>query len=240
MPSSRSQILALTTLPLLAFALPQPQADTWGGAQSEAAGAGAYTWGEASPSAGSGQWAAQTPADTWGATTTPADAWAATTAAPALASQPAESPYNPSAWLTQVTYPAGCEQWANPCPSGAIIAGGGSVATPTDAATWDASAPFSNANTIYTTQTNSVGIITGMPSVGAGVTEGSSMVTSVSPVVAPSSSSSTSINVFGANATNTPSATTSSGFAQETTNSAAGLKASAALCAIVAVVAAFL
>jgi hypothetical protein len=30
----------------------------------------------------------------------------------------------PVNWQTQVTWPAGCESWANPCPPGAIIVGG--------------------------------------------------------------------------------------------------------------------
>jgi hypothetical protein len=65
-----------------------------------------------------------------------------------------------AAWESSVTWPAGCELWANPCPSGAIISGGGV-------------AGYTNGFTSYLTETNSDGIITGMPpvaTVAAGVT----------------------------------------------------------------------
>jgi hypothetical protein len=234
MPSSR-QIISIALIPL-AFALPQPQNGAWGASETTEA-------------AGTDTWAASTAADTWGAgTATAADTWAATTAAPAVSE--ATGAYNPSAWLTQVTYPAGCQSWANPCPSGAVIAGGGEATaaapTVTDSAAWGSSdASYTNGFTSFTTMTNSEGIITGMPSkatIAAGVTTTPSFQTSMASMSSAASSAST-IDVFGANATTTtPSAssTTSSGFAQESGNSAAGLKASAALCALAAIMASIL
>ncbi|KIW02881.1 uncharacterized protein PV09_05931 [Verruconis gallopava] len=54
-------------------------------------------------------------------------------------------------WESQVTWPAGCEEWANPCPSGAHISGG-------------SIAGYTNGFTSFLTETNSNGVITGMPS----------------------------------------------------------------------------
>jgi len=74
-----------------------------------------------------------------------------------------------ASWESEVTWPAGCESWANPCPPGAKISGGGV-------------AGYTNGFTSYLTETDSNGVITGMPTkatVAAGVTEApSTMLTS--------------------------------------------------------------
>lgn len=238
MPSSR-QILSLTLLPL-AFALPQPQtADTgaWGAGSTPAVDGGV------SPAAGGDTWGASPTAavDSWAASPTAVggEGWAATTVAPVAGSAGVATPYDPNAWETQVTYPAGCQTWANPCPSGAIQAPGTEVApTATGSAAWEASGPYTNGFTSYLTQTNSAGIVTGGPSVqtvAAGVSSTPSMQTTVAP-----GSSSTSIDVFGANATTSSPTGTSTGFAQQTDNAAVGLKTSAALGALAAAIAVLL
>jgi hypothetical protein len=64
-------------------------------------------------------------------------------------------------WESQVTWPAGCESWANPCPPGAKISGGGV-------------AGYTNGFTSFLTETDSNGVITGMPTkatIAAGVSE---------------------------------------------------------------------
>jgi hypothetical protein len=124
-------------------------------------------------------------------------------------------------WETIVTWPAGCESWANPCPAGAHVAGGGAAATGTVKAAAAASGsvsvsnsdePYENPFTIYTTMTNSDGVITGMPpvaTVAAGVTDA----TTLSTVTRTSSSSSSSFS-FNAGAS-------SSAAARPTANAAA-------------------
>lgn len=114
-------------------------------------------------------------------------------------------------WETQVTWPAGCESWANPCPPGAHISGGSIAGGSTN--TGEESG-YTNAFTSYTSMTNSEGVITGMPSkatVAAGVTNsaGSTLQTLVvsssqsaqSSFVTPtgSSGSSTTSNEFSVN-----------------------------------------
>ena len=113
------------------------------------------------------------------ATTTTA---AAITAAPAA---PIQTYTGTGDWATAVTWPAGCESWANPCPPGAPIAGGGVAGgahTATDKPQGTGStAPYENGFTSYTTMTDANGVITGMPpkaTIPAGVTA-STLVTSV-------------------------------------------------------------
>ncbi|KAF2429641.1 hypothetical protein EJ08DRAFT_271234 [Tothia fuscella] len=83
-------------------------------------------------------------------------------------------------WQTAVTWPAGCEKWANPCPAGAAQVGGGHAATgtgyiqPTITAVVGSatSIAYENGFTSYTTMTDENGVITGMPSkatIAAGV-----------------------------------------------------------------------
>jgi hypothetical protein len=91
-------------------------------------------------------------------------------------------------WQTVVTWPAGCESWANPCPSGAHVAGGGKTTTETATGT----ASYENGFTSYTTMTDANGVITGMPSkatIPAGVimTQGTTLVTAVKSAVGNSS-----------------------------------------------------
>jgi hypothetical protein len=89
-------------------------------------------------------------------------------------------------WQSAVTWPAGCETWANPCPPGAHISGGGVAGGKTGAVPYSQmsvtanageSAPpsgYENGFTSYTTMTNSDGVITGMPpkaTIAAGVSD---------------------------------------------------------------------
>lgn len=71
-------------------------------------------------------------------------------------------------WQMQVTWPVGCESWANPCPPGAHISGGGIAG----GASATSSGEYTNGFTSYLTETDSNGVITGMPTkvtVAAGV-----------------------------------------------------------------------
>jgi hypothetical protein len=71
-------------------------------------------------------------------------------------------------WQASVTWPAGCEAWANPCPAGAHISGGGIAG----GAGATGSSAYENGFTSYTTMTDANGVITGMPpkaTVAAGV-----------------------------------------------------------------------
>jgi hypothetical protein len=102
-------------------------------------------------------------------------------------------------WQSAVTWPAGCETWANPCPPGAHIVGG-ATATGGAAGTATGTDSYENGFTSYTTMTDSNGVITGMPpkaTIAAGVT------------VKPSSNSSVTLKTL----TSSPgSSGTSSGF----------------------------
>ena len=110
-----------------------------------------------------------------------------TTAAPVVvvSSPPSTQTYvAPGNWETAVTWPAGCESWANPCPAGAHVAGGGtagahaSTEKPQGTGT---TAPYENGFTSYTTMTDANGVITGMPpkaTIAAGVSA-STLVTAV-------------------------------------------------------------
>lgn len=120
----------------------------------------------------------------WQAATQVAATWVATTPAALAATGKAQTGTAAAAgdWQTVVTWPAGCEKWANPCPPGAPIVGGGvagghaatghvqpTVTADVGAAT---SLAYENGFTSYTTQTDENGVITGMPSkatVAAGV-----------------------------------------------------------------------
>jgi hypothetical protein len=105
-----------------------------------------------------------------------------TTTAALVATAKAQTGTVAADWQTVVTWPAGCEKWANPCPPGAPIAGGGVAgghtatgrAQPTVTADVGAatSLAYENGFTSYTTMTDENGVITGMPSkatVAAGV-----------------------------------------------------------------------
>ena len=127
-------------------------------------------------------------------------------------------------WESQVTWPAGCEPWANPCPPGAKISGGGV-------------AGYTNGFTSYTTETDSNGVITGMPTkatIAAGVSE-AAQPTTMSTISAAS-------NATLATSSRSPTRS-SSGFSVQT-QSASGATANAAFTAsgliIVGAVMAFL
>ena len=172
LPSSSLLITSLLTAQTLAFAIPNPFALASGTTSS-----GAYQQ-PTSTTAESGQY--QTPAtyESDGAGITP-------TQPPAYA--PTGSPTGNAApnWETIVTWPAGCETWANPCPPGAHISGGSTAG--------DAS--YTNGFTSYTTMTNSEGVITGMPSV-ATVAAGISTTLSTATVGAASSGANDSSGTF--------------------------------------------
>ena len=55
--------------------------------------------------------------------------------APAVTAAPSASVAAPVDWTTAVTWPAGCESWANPCPKGAMTSG---VAPTAAVLTWPA------------------------------------------------------------------------------------------------------
>lgn len=134
-----------------------------------------------------------------------------TPVAQAVATPAANS--NPDAWQKSVTWPAGCQSWANPCPSGAIIAGGGVAAAATNNPANPAitpTAPYSNDFTSYTTQTDSRGVITGMPSVAT-----------VAAGVSSSASTTLTTSVRGNLTTTQRSSSTQSGFSQSTSRPAA-------------------
>lgn len=168
---------------------------------------------------------------------------AATTIAPIVATSAA-----PVNWETAVTWPAGCESWANPCPAGALTSGMAPTPTavtwPAGCQTWadpcpatalvSAGEPYSNPFTSYTTMTNSAGIITGMPSVATSaggvasvlseqsVAEGAtSSPTTLKTAI--SSGASSSVVMLSASATSfqSASATTDNTFSQATFSAAA-------------------
>lgn len=124
-------------------------------------------------------------------------------------------------WESQVTWPAGCESWANPCPSGAKISGGGV-------------AGYTNGFTSYTTETDSNGVITGMPAVatvGAGVSVASNASTTLSTITESVRTLSTT--------TRNPSSTQSGFVVQSATSNGAGSLAVFGSSSLVVVAAAF-
>ena len=156
--------------------------------------------------AAGGQWGASAPAaNQWTQAATPTIVVSAPTQAPPAAS---------GDWQLSVTWPAGCEKWANPCPPGAPISGGGIAggATASGAGTKSYENPF----TSYTTLTNSAGVITGMPAVStvpAGVSNTASGSTLSTAVRSGAISTTARANLSA-------SATTRAGFSVETTTSA--------------------
>jgi hypothetical protein len=179
-----------------------------------------------------GMWhpAGQDQASTWAPTATLAAAsWksseTATKATTKAVAATVATPVAGADWQTAVTWPAGCELWANPCPPGAKIAGATGTAS------------YENPFTSYTTMTDENGVITGMPpkaTVAAGVTAKSTSNSSVTlKTLTSTSGSSTTVSGFnfGSSATARPSTVT--------TNGAAGLRTSFLLGAV-AVVAALL
>lgn len=118
-------------------------------------------------------------------------------------------------WETQVTWPAGCESWANPCPAGAHISGGSVAGGSTNTAE---ESGYTNAFTSLTSMTNSVGIITGMPSkatVAAGVTSSAGSTLQTLAVSNSQSAQSSIVTPTGSSGT----ATTSSEFSVNTASS---------------------
>ncbi|TID14278.1 hypothetical protein E2P81_ATG09158 [Venturia nashicola] len=101
---------------------------------------------------------------------------------------PAVSPTVPTPaatgdWQTAVTWPAGCELWANPCPAGAHVNGGATVPAATVTGTANTTTPYENGFTSYTSMTDANGVITGMPAkatIAAGVTGKASNSTTLS------------------------------------------------------------
>jgi len=192
--SSSLLITSLLTAQTLAIAIPNPFALAYGTTSS-----GGYQQ-PTSTTAESGQY--QTPAtynggpesDGAGITPTQQPTYAVTSA-------PNASPTGSAVpnWETIVTWPAGCETWANPCPPGAHIAGGSTAG--------DAS--YTNGFTSYTTMTNSEGVITGMPSVA---TVAAGMSTTLSTATAGAASSGANDDSSSTFAVPTGSSTTTNGF----------------------------
>lgn len=97
-------------------------------------------------------------------------------------------------WQSAVTWPAGCELWANPCPSGAHVIGGATATGAAATGTATGTTSFENGFTSYTSMTDANGVITGMPSkatIAAGVTGKVSNSTTLSTRTVSSGSSST-------------------------------------------------
>ncbi|KPI44247.1 uncharacterized protein AB675_8593 [Cyphellophora attinorum] len=76
---------------------------------------------------------------------------------------PSPSAAAPVDWATVVTWPAGCESWANPCPAGAKTSGVAPTPAAEAPATWSSDPNYTNGFTSYLTETDSNGVITGMP-----------------------------------------------------------------------------
>ena len=179
MPSS---VLLSSLLVLVAtvngLALPQPNAE---------AQTGGYNNGQPSQPYGnpSGYMTATYGAGGAGVATAP-------TPYPVYSSQASQA--SQGGWEYSVTWPAGCQTWANPCPSGAHISGGSAAG----------GAAYTNGFTSYLTETNSQGVITGMPSVatvGAGVTPSSS--SSKATITTPTGTTSTTATAFSVSGTST-------------------------------------
>lgn len=182
------------------------------------------------PVADDGMWhaAGQAQASTWAPTaTTPFSQMTVTakdgvTATGSKVTTPAVAPTALTSaatgdWQSAVTWPAGCELWANPCPSGAHIVGGATVTSAAATGTATGTASYENGFTSYTTMTDANGIITGMPpkaTIAAGVTAKVSNSTTLSTRTSSSGSSSTG-------AFSQPSATRAA-----SSNGAAGLSVS--------------
>jgi hypothetical protein len=166
---------------------------------------------------------------------------AVTTPAVITAAPIAPTSAAPVNWETAVTWPAGCETWLNPCPAGALTSGvapsPAAVTWPAGCQTWanpcpasaiiSAASPYENPLTSYTTMTNSVGIITGMPPVAtsaggvASVLSEQSMAVATSSMMTMVSSGESSIVSPTASATQNASATTDNSFSQATFSGAA-------------------
>ncbi|KAE9969083.1 hypothetical protein BLS_008245 [Venturia inaequalis] len=185
LPSSLILSILLLTTKSLSAPAPAPVADDgmWhpaGQAQAStwAATATTPTW-QGSTISGAGVPYSQMTATAPGSqTTTPAVAPTALTSAAS------------GTWQTAVTWPAGCELWANPCPPGAHVIGGATVT----GATATGTASYENGFTSYTSMTDANGVITGMPpkaTVAAGVTGHASNSTTLSTKTGSSGSSST-------------------------------------------------
>ncbi|KAF2399330.1 hypothetical protein EJ06DRAFT_531648 [Trichodelitschia bisporula] len=148
----------LPLLPALTLASPQNGAYTWqplGGSPSIPAG---IPYAQMASNAPAPQHApSQAAAASWGApsvlaaslapTPTPVASW--TPAASVVA-----SPAAGGDWQTAVTWPAGCETWANPCPPGAHIAGGSIVGGKAAATAVVSPAAASSATTLATMKGN--------------------------------------------------------------------------------------
>jgi membrane-associated protease RseP (regulator of RpoE activity) len=170
---SSTSALALPFANPFAHADAEPQTSTynngqWTTAATQQYGGGATTsaaasWQATSSAAAGASWTATSAAYSQVTITGQSAATAVTSAPHATGSAAA------GGWEQSVTWPAGCQTWANPCPSGAHVSGGSVVGG--QAATSEASG-YTNGFTSYTTMTNSDGVITGMPSkatVAAGV-----------------------------------------------------------------------
>lgn len=186
LPSSLIFSILLLTTPSLSAPAPAPVADD--GMWHPAGQAQASTWAPTAttPTAGAGvPYSQMTVTAKDGVTsskvTTPVVAPTALTSAAA------------GDWQTAVTWPAGCELWANPCPSGAHVIGGATV-TGAISGTATGTASYENGFTSYTTMTDANGVITGMPpkaTLAAGVTAKVSNSTTLSTITSSSGSSST-------------------------------------------------
>jgi hypothetical protein len=135
-------------------------------------------------------------ATSWHATTTAA---VAVTKATTVATAAAAS----GDWQSVVTWPSGCHSWANPCPSDAIVSG----------------ATYTNGFTSYTTETDSNGVITGMPAkatVAAGVS--ASTLSTAAKATSDSDSSAAATTIVAAAAS---SKTSSGSFSFSTTKAKA-------------------
>jgi hypothetical protein len=171
----------------------------------------------------------------------------ATTAAVAVSKATTLAQAASADWQTAVTWPAGCESWANPCPAGAHISGGavatGVASQLTVTGIDGVTTPYENGFTSYTTMTDSNGVITGMPAkatVAAGVTA-NTLSTAVAKATGNSSVASGSLAAASSSKTQS-GFTLSTSKANAATNGAASKKAlgGAALFGIVSVIAALL
>jgi hypothetical protein len=200
LPSSSLLITSFLTAQTLAFAIPNPFAVTYGASSS-----GGYQQ-PTSQNNVQGQASAtiqyQTPTtyhESVGAGITP-------TQQPTymVTSAPMGSPTGGAVpnWETIVTWPAGCEAWANPCPPGAHISGG-SIA--------GGESSYTNAFTSYTTMTNSEGVITGMPSVATVAAGVSTTLRTATTGVASSGANGTTNGFVAGTATNSIKVSTSTG-----------------------------
>jgi hypothetical protein len=96
-------------------------------------------------------------------------------------------------WRTRQTWPVGCEEWANPCPQGVPLEGGGTARTlPNNFVPVGSQSGYTNGFTSFLSMTDANGVVTGMPPVAtlpAGVTKLPDWVTMTSPAPKPSAPS---------------------------------------------------